>query len=890
VYSIGQRFVSEPEPELGLGIVVELSHKRVTVAFSETERTYSTEEPPIKRVQFRPGDNVVLRDGTSHRVEAVREEKSTLYYLCASGEFSEALLSESVTFTAPTGRFFRGIYDRTEDFDRRLNALRMRSSFEMSPVRGFCGGKIELFPHQLSVAHSVVSAEKRRFFLADEVGLGKTVEAALIIHRLLLTGEVSRVLIVVPSALIHQWFVELYRRFSILTTIVNDEFKKRFSNTEENLFEYESPVIITLEDLARGDSLSQAALQASWDLTVVDEAHHLQEDSNEYRTIRELAQHSPDLLLLTASPEALDERSLFALLQLLDPVKYASIDRFNEERAQYVRVASLAEKVLNAIPISPGEQEFLTGELQLSTSEQIELIPEEQRDNFARQLIDICGIGRVIFRNSRRVISGFPKRKVTFHSCNSSESDPILTWIDQFITEQSEKKVLIICSNMKRMNELNRLLSRRKNRKTALFHEEMSLVQLDRSAAWFADPAGASTLIATEIGSEGRNFQYAHHLLMADIPENPELLEQRIGRLDRIGRTTPVSIVIPTVEKSYQERLTDWYHRGVNAFRRTVPGAFQIGEQFLQRVKTFSGSSAQWEQLIAETVEFSRELEERIERGRNRLLELSSFNRELSELLKSQIESQESEEMIHSCEQLFAHFGIAVTPLGNSINYLDFDTLSDHSFPVPLLCDEGMSVTFHRNVALAREDIAFLSMDHPMVIGAMDLILGSSCGNSTISHLPHAGESGFLLELIYLIATPGGSSHFPEQFLPQLVVRKLYDDEGDEVSELFDEQYLQKKCNDGSLSLLHQKEEQLISGIETILRESETSLEQQCDESISEAMKRMNDYYENEITRARVLANSDKLATLTEKREALRKLIAKSTVRLDAVRLIVLTE
>ena len=93
------------------------------------------------------------------------------------------------------------------------------------------------------------------------------------------------------------------------------------------------------------------------------------------------------------------------------------------------------------------------------------------------------------------------------------------------------------------------------NVKTTLFHEGLSLIARDRNAAYFAEDDGARVLFCSEIGSEGRNFQFAHHLVLFDLPLNPDLLEQRIGRLDRIGQQADIKIYIPYIQDSGQEVL-----------------------------------------------------------------------------------------------------------------------------------------------------------------------------------------------------------------------------------------------------------------------------------------------------------------------------------------------
>ena len=108
----------------------------------------------------------------------------------------------------------------------------------------------------------------------------------------------------------------------------------------------------------------------------------------------------------------------------------------------------------------------------------------------------------------------------------------------------------------------------------AHFHEGMTLLQRDRSAAYFSEDEGARILICSEIGSEGRNFQFAHHLVLFDLPDDPELLEQRIGRLDRIGQTETINIHVPYKKGSRGEFLARWYHEGLGAFEHSLPVSY----------------------------------------------------------------------------------------------------------------------------------------------------------------------------------------------------------------------------------------------------------------------------------------------------------------------------
>lgn len=891
MFVIGQRYMSEMEPELGLGVVIELAPKRVIFRFNEVERTYSTDHPPVKRVIFSEGDEITLLNGDSFEVTDLREEDGVVYYRCGDQEISELMLSARINFTSPVERLLGGLADSNSEYSLRQRVLQWQSKINSSTARGFTGGKIELLPHQLSVAEKICSASKRRFFLADEVGLGKTIEACLTIHRLLLTRRIERVLIVVPSALIHQWFVELYRRFSILATIVNDDFKTRLDESDENLFEYESPVIISDEELAAGGKVTEMIYASSWDMLVVDEAHHLSDESNSYDVISGLSSMIPGLMLLTASPEAMEEKNFFSLLQLVDPIKYSDMEQFKVEQNRYREVAGIADALLSK-SIS-AEQTTRLHEL-LPQNESIDpmKLTAGEREELVMMLTDICGVGRAIFRNSRSVISGFPKRHAAIvqveGDCDGVFSKELGQWMDSFLRERESEKILIICKDRGQLTAINKILSKMKSRKITLFHEEMSILQLDRSAAWFADEEGAQVLISTEIGSEGRNFQYADHLILADLPTEPELLEQRIGRLDRIGRTSDVSIFVPVVKKSAQARLADWYDRGLDAFSHTVPGAHRIGKDFIREVIEFSGNSKQWEALIKETQKLRREISERVQKGRNRLLELASCNTRRANTLVDDVHFLEYSGLDEVMSSIFEHFGIFMDDLALDLFHLDFCTVTDHSFPIPMMREEdGMSVTFNRNLALAREDVDFLSIDHPMVLGAFELLTGGEKGNCTVARLPNAGEEGVLVELIYVLAAPGGTALFPERFFPGMTIRLLLDDAGDDVDDLFTEEFLQKSLKEGSLELLKEQDIHLDEIVKPILREQSNSMKKLNKREIKKALTKVKKEFTSEIERIRTLSNdSEEIDLLSSEMNALMENIKEAAPRLEAVRII----
>ena len=148
-------------------------------------------------------------------------------------------------------------------------------------------------------------------------------------------------------------------------------------------------------------------------------------------------------------------------------------------------------------------------------------------------------------------------------------------------------KVLTICANAATALQLSETLRIKSGIRSTVFHEGMSIVERDKAANYFAQSEdGAQVLICSEIGSEGRNFQFAHHLVLFDLPLVPDLLEQRIGRLDRIGQTEDVHIHVPHFQHSGQQVLLHWYHQGLNAFEQTCPTGTNVYAQTAEELHT----------------------------------------------------------------------------------------------------------------------------------------------------------------------------------------------------------------------------------------------------------------------------------------------------------------
>jgi ATP-dependent helicase HepA len=834
VFQKGQRWISESEPELGVGVVVDAAPGRVFLLYraSNTLRQYATDSAPIKRVEFRPGDTIETHDGSKLEVESVTTgPDGVLIYRGGQRAVPETDLSDLLSFSKPEDRLLAGQTDDNETFALRLEALRRRHQIRHSPVRGLIGARIDLIPHQLSIAHDVASRALPRVLLADEVGLGKTIEASLVLHRLHRSGRAGRILILVPEPLVHQWFVELLRRFNFLVSIFDESRCAAIEAGEPgaNPFLDDQVILCPLPLVAENPSRAAQVVGAGWDLVVVDEAHHLawtpDAPSAEYRVVEALSAAAPGLILLTATPEQLGAEGHFARLRLLDPDRYRDYAAFTAGRADYHRTAQIAAKLLDEKPLTAADAKALralcranpdrlAANLAVLTKKGAAAPAQPAaRAALVQELLDQHGPGRVMFRNTRAAMKGFPKRRAHLvpldpapladewtadHATTGSgertyrlAKDARVEWLVDFLATPPAKKkippkVLLICRTKEKALALERALKSRVNLRLGLFHEDLTLLQRDRNAAWFAEPDGAQLLICSEIGSEGRNFQFAHHLVLFDLPDNPELLEQRIGRLDRIGQTETINLHVPFPAGSPLEILARWYHEGLDAFEKPLEGGREIAARFGARLAELLAdpvaktAPAALEKLIADTRAFHLALAKDLAAGQDRLLQMASFRPALAKDVIAQISAADADPSLDEfLLRVFDHYGVHVEPLAARTYLATPAHLTTDAFPE--LPAEGLTLTADRTRALSRDEIGFLTWDHPIVSGAIDLLLGSVEGTSAFAKWIAPGAPAIYLETIHVLEPVAPPALHADRFLPPTPLRIVVDGIGKDV-------------------------------------------------------------------------------------------------------------
>lgn len=941
-YNIGQRWANTAEPELGMGIVTQTEGRMVTIYFPESEatRTFSMQNAPLIRVQFRDGEAVENLDGEPFEVVASQEQEGLMFYRLKNTAGEQVTLPEtqvvgSSEHAGPVERLLHGQTDRYKTFSLRYRTWSHQKDYVASPLRGLMGPRVDLIPHQFHIAKEATRQVPPRVMLADEVGLGKTIEAGLITHRLLVQNQINRVLILVPTPLVNQWLVEMMRRFNLAFRIFNNEQCLAICESQQtdNPFEAEQLVLCSLPFLLDNPQWQEKAINTDWDLLIVDEAHHLawtpEQASPAYELVERFSQQAKGMLLLTATPEKEGHQSHFAQLHLLDPARYHDLNSFVKQQEQFEKVAETAEQLMAHKQVNESDIARIKELLPDDSSQQlIETIVNEtdaadesaeHKIELANRLLDRQGTGRVLYRNTRDNITDFPIRELhqyplqapqayegsvspehqlyPEHQHNDDEwinLDPRVNWLLEFLKANRGKKVLIICHYKETAVALEKHLTLKGGVLCASFHEHLSIIERDRAAAWFAEEeTGAQALICSEIGSEGRNFQFCHHLVLFDLPMPVDLLEQRIGRLDRIGQKQDIQIHALYFERSLQQRLFRWYHEGLNAFVNTSSTSSVVYNHMQQQFWELEDN--QLEEFITRTHREAESLHEKFIHGRNRLLELhSQGDRSIEPILQDLSELDYNDSLSHYMDRVFSQFGVESEDLSAMVELIRPGTDLEENFPH--LDEDGTSITYDRATALKRDDVQYLTWDHPMVHGAMEKVITGEKGKASVCLLKNKQlkEGTLLIELLFVIHCPAPARLGVNRYLPPVPIRILLDQQGRNLSNAVSLDVLDKQLKNIKGELVAAIIKNYRSDIETNVKKGSQLAHETFAKQQQEAMTAYEQHIQKEMERLQALQESNPNITdsdietlATNKDEGLKLMKDNARVSLDAIRVMV---
>jgi len=966
-FSLGQRWISDAESELGLGTIVAIEGRMLTLLFAASgeQRLYASAEAPITRVRFNIGDEILSHQEWKLLVEEIDERDNLITYIgrrtdtAEPCQLKETFLNNFIKFNKPQDKLFAGQIDKFDRFVLRYKALTHQHQQQKSNLRGLLGARVDLIPHQFYIAEEVGKRHAPRILLADEVGLGKTIEAGLIIHQQLITGRAKRVLIVLPENLQHQWLVEMLRRFNLHFSIFDDARCNEAYIDEINPFETEQLVLCSINLLRKKNHFEQA-LEADWDLLIVDEAHHLIWDkdkpSREYQVIEALANAIPGVLLLTATPDQLGHESHFARLRLLDPSRFFDYQTFVNEEAGYKPVVNAVNLLLDNQKLTDDAKNSIAELLsEQDTQPLFNIIDDLALENSARQLaqrelisnlLDRHGTGRLLFRNTRSSIQGFPKRclksvalplpeqyktaiKVSkmlpsgtreqqaftalypeklyqnFEGAASSSwcsFDPRISWLIDLTLQLRDEKILIIAAQAETALAIEEALRTREAIKVAVFHEGLSLIERDKAAAYFAQvEGGAQVMVCSEIGSEGRNFQFAHQLVLFDLPINPDLLEQRIGRLDRIGQRCDIEIYTPYLKGTAQEHLQQWYEKGLSAFTQTTPTGHTvyelIKEDLIELLATGNNDNAEFDRLIQTTRDVNQQLKKQLEQGRDKLLEINSSGiLHPSELLDDLTEADQKSDFTQFALQLFDVAGVQQEDRGEHCLVLrPTDHMLTSDFPG--LSEEGATVTFNRKTALSRDDVQYLSWEHPMISGAMEMILSSDIGTTSVAILKNNSlpAATTFLELIYIVEALNTDNAQLSRFLPTTPIRLLLDKNGKDLGQSvtfdsFDRQltpinrHISRKIANTSQPLIHQLIKNSLPTAQSLMAEILLNAKQEMQQTLQQERDRLQ-----ALQSVNPNIREDEIQYLRDQQADFEQILNQTQLKLDGIRFIVST-
>jgi superfamily II DNA or RNA helicase len=286
--------------------------------------------------QFQPGERIThLEFGQGVVLDSARDGYLRAFFGVGERRVPVGAVRRELTRTERILRAVEGGADRAR---RAWLSYEAHALPVMESASALTSAKIDLLPHQVVLTHRIATASPRRFLVADEVGLGKTIETALILRELASRGELTRALIVVPAGLVNNWHRELNEVFNLNFEVFGSEGD--ITDRKTNAFAKHDRLIASVDTLKRPARIKRLLDAPRWDLVVFDEAHHLAAYRNggkvrkteNYKLAEALKDHSRDLLLLSATPHQGNHFQFWMLAQLLNPTLFGSPEDMLENR------------------------------------------------------------------------------------------------------------------------------------------------------------------------------------------------------------------------------------------------------------------------------------------------------------------------------------------------------------------------------------------------------------------------------------------------------------------------------------------------------------------------------------------------------------------------------
>ncbi len=480
---------------------------------------------------------------------------------------------------------------------------------------------VSAYEHQLQTAHAVIEKLNGRALLADEVGLGKTIEAGLILKEYLLRGMVKRVLILTPASLITQWQEELDVKFGL-----------KFKNHQEINDWEESDLVIASLDTAKSQKNQSNVQKIKYDLLIIDEAHKLKnKKTKNWQFVNSI--NTKYLLMLTATPIQNDMIELFNLISILKPGHLSTVQKFKddflaERDKRLPKNSAKLREMLSDIMIRHRRADTLIKFPQRFVhTYSIDLNEDEaalycELTEFIRKRYFTLpthknprGINRLtlillqkLMGSSAYALTKALEKMIDSNFYKDEFDESLQKLLDMAKNVKQSKKGQVLMEIVKTVKEKVIIFTQFRGTQeyivklledegytVSVFNGQMSQTEKDKAIEDFRN--NKQILVSTESGGEGRNLQFCKFLVNFDLPWNPMRIEQRIGRIHRLGQKDDVHIINLSAKDTIESYVLELLDKKINLFRLII-GELEMILGNMQTKKTL-------EQIIIDIVTMS---------------------------------------------------------------------------------------------------------------------------------------------------------------------------------------------------------------------------------------------------------------------------------------------
>lgn len=372
----------------GEGVVVKVTDQTLHIHTGNGKIVEQRSELPMvsRESQFESGGRVEFPGGEGEVIKIEeREDRADLLYVHTEDGDLKTIPADKKGLEPShsiADRIFQRDFDIADRYNLRNNATRLDLAYRFDRFLSLGGNRIDVTPHQVEAAHEVLTSHDHRYLIADEVGLGKTIEAGIVLEELIARGRADRVLIVAPASLKMQWREEMSDKFDREFTVYDREYVNAIeSNTgTSNVWEHDD-FIVTSIDFAKQDDLLEPLKKTEWDIAVFDESHHLTarrstdgsiEKTDRYNVAEAVSPNTDGLLFLTGTPHKGKHDQFYLMLDLLEPYRFENEHDISPEKLDDLMIRRLKsnphmvhsdgspmfpEKTIETLPVEFTEEE-----------------------------------------------------------------------------------------------------------------------------------------------------------------------------------------------------------------------------------------------------------------------------------------------------------------------------------------------------------------------------------------------------------------------------------------------------------------------------------------------------------------------------------------------------